>query len=574
MSYLLVYWQRYRKLFFTAVFFLTIEACCDLLQPTIASKIIDNGVKSGELDYVLRAGGFMLLVALTGAACAVVRCQIASRVSQHFGADLRSDMFKKINSFSFQELGKHQAATLITRITNDTTQLQHFANGMMRVFVKAPILCVGSFVMVVLLNPRLIAILAVIAPVITLLIYFSMRVGFPLFAKMQTLLDKNNSVIREYLSGVRVVKAFNTFDEEVDRFEESNASLADISIKANRVMSVFMPFITLIVNMSIVYLLWTAGPAIANGRLQVGQVVAFINYITQILMSLTMIFNVYQQFIRAKASAERVSEILSASGEEDSGSISPLNMKGRIKFENVTFRYPGTSDRPVLYDLNFTVEPLETVGIIGSTGSGKTTLVNLIPGFYSPTQGNVLIDDRRVAEYNQEKLRNSVSVIAQTALLFTGTIAENIRWGKPDATQEEIVEAAKAAQAHNFISSFQDGYNTVLGQGGVNLSGGQKQRISIARAIIRQPKILILDDCVSAVDVETEAAILQSVKRVSLGLTCVMISQRISSVMHLPKIIVLDEGNIVGIGSHRELLRNCGVYREICRSQLGKEELK
>lgn len=572
MSYLLVYWRRYRKMFFIAIFFLTIEACCDLMQPTIASKIIDNGVKAKELSYVLRLSCSMLMVALLGAVCAVVRSQLASRVSQHFGADLRFDLYKKVSGFSFQELGKHQAATLITRMTNDTTQLQNFANGMMRIFVKAPILFIGSFIMVILLNPRLIVILAAVAPVITLIIFISMKAGFPLFAKMQALLDKNNSVIREYLSGVRVVKAFNTFDFEVGRFEESNAALSDVSIKANRVMSVFMPIITFIVNMSIVYLLWTAGPNISSGKLQVGQVVAFINYISQLLMSLTMIFNVYQQFIRAKASAERVSEVLGATGEESAGDVQPDNLSGEIEFKNVTFSYPGTSGRPVISNVSFKIMPMETVGIIGSTGSGKTTLVNLIPGFYSPTEGEVKIDGKLVGEYNQESLRERISMIAQTALLFTGTIEENIRWGKNGATREKIEEAAKAAQAHGFISSFPDGYGTVLGQGGVNLSGGQKQRVSIARAIVRNPKILILDDCVSAVDVETEAAILQAINKVSKGLTCIMISQRVSSVMNLSKIIVLDDGVVVGCGPHKELIKNCAVYREICRSQLGRGE--
>jgi ATP-binding cassette subfamily B protein len=570
LKFLQKYWLKYRKRFLLAIIFLTVEATCDLLQPTIMSHIIDNGVRTRSLRSVLEMSGLMLLVTLIGAAGAIIRSQLASRVSQSFGADLRSDLFQKIHSFSFEEASKHEAASLITRITNDSTQIQNFANGLMRIFVKAPILAIGAFIMVALLSLKLAAILLVVVPLIVLFMYLSLKIAFPYFAKMQQKLDRNNSVIREYLSGIRVVKAFNTFDQEVDRFEKSNSDLAEISIKANRVQVVFMPIITFTVNMAVVFLLWTAQPEILKGTLRIGLIIAFINYIAQILQSLTMIFNVYQMFIRAKASAERVSEILTIEKDQRKGDFPSDKIQGEITFKNVTFSYPNTVGTPILRNINFKINSKETLGIIGSTGSGKTTLVHLILGFFQANAGRILIDNQPIEKYDLDGLRESISIVPQKALLFTGTIVDNIRWGKMDASDEEVVAAAKVAQAHKFIESFQDGYNTWIGQGGVNLSGGQKQRISIARALIRHPKILILDDSVSAVDVETEAAILNGLNQMNKDLTCITISQRISSVMNLPKILVLDEGEMAGFGTHQELLKTCRVYQEICQSQLGK----
>ena len=569
MKFLLKYWRRYRFLFFTGISFLTMEACCDLLQPAIASRIIDNGVKNRELNVVLRYACIMLLVTLFGACCAVMRNHLASRVSQYFVRDLRLDLFTKIYGFSFDELGKHSAATLITRMTNDTTQLQNFANGLMRIFIKGPLICIGSVVMVFFLNLRLAAILSVAAPMIMLTIYLSMKAGFPFFARMQVQLDRNNGVIREYLSGVRVVKAFNTFKQEEARFKESNSALAHTAVSANRVMAVFNPIIMLWVNLSVIFLLWNAQPLIRSEQLNIGEIIAFINYMAQILFSMIMIFNVYQQFIRAKASAERISEIMNLSSPDEAGSHPADKLTGHIRFDNVSFTYPGAPGRPALKDISFEMYPRETVGVIGSTGSGKTTLIQLIPGFYKPGSGSVLLDGLPAHTYDPEKLRESISVVAQTAQLFTGTIADNIRWGKEGATEDEVVAAAKVAQAHGFITSFPAGYDTWVGQHGVNLSGGQKQRLSIARAIIRDTKILLLDDCVSAVDVETEAAIMAAINEISKELTCMLVSQRGSSLMRLPKILVLDEGGVAGLGTHEELLKNCTVYREICRSQLG-----
>jgi ATP-binding cassette subfamily B protein len=372
---------------------------------------------------------------------------------------------------------------------------------------------------------------------------------------------------------VRVVKAFATFDQEVARFDVSNTDLTRISVSAGRVMSVFSPVISFIVNAGVVFTLWLARDWVADQTMQVGQVVAFINYMTQILFSLNMIFNVYQQFIRAKASAERVGEVLmeesdpvTAKTAADTGQ----HLKGHIRFENVSFSYPSSvkDSVPVLQDISFELLPRETLGVIGSTGAGKSSLVHLIPAFYTPTGGAIHLDGRSLIKYDSSALRGQIALVAQQSVLFYGTVADNIRMGKPDATIEEITIAAKAAQAHDFIIAFPDGYDTWIGQRGVNLSGGQKQRISIARALVRKASVLILDDCVSAVDVETEAAIMRAVYNLTPTPTCVMISQRISSVIHLSKILVLDEGRVAGYGSHQSLMENSLVYQEIYRSQL------
>ena len=570
MGYLSVYWKRYWKLFLAAVAFLSIESFCDLLQPTIVSKIIDEGVQTQQLDIVIHYALLMLGVTVVGAIGAVGRNQLASRVSQRFGADLRLDMFKKINQYSYEELGKRDTAGLLTRMTNDATQVQQFANGMMRIFVKAPILGIGAFIMVCFLNARLALLLLVVVPIVIALIITSLKVGAPFFLKMQQALDRLNAAAREYLSGVRVVKAFNTFGHEMKRFGAVNESLADISIRVGRVMAVFSPAITLVMNMAVVALLWMAPDLIQTGDMRVGEVIAFMNYMSQILMALTMVFNVYQQFIRARASAGRIGDILGTDGQSEAQGVYRTDkVRGRIEFRNVTFTYLGSST-PVLRNVSFTAAPGETIGIIGSTGSGKSSLVNLVPGFYHPDEGAVLLDGWEVREYDLAVLRENLSVVPQKPQLFTGSIAENIRWGKMDATADEIAEAAKAAQAHEFIMAFPDGYDTVLGQNGVNLSGGQKQRVSIARALVRKSGVLILDDCVSAVDIATEAAILQALAQQSGRVTCLMVTQRVSSVLHLPKILVLDNGRAVGFGNHAHLMAECEVYREILRSQLGR----
>ena len=572
--HIIPYWKRYQKQILLAVCALILGVVSDLLQPTIVSRIIDDGVMTGEVSVVIRLGGLMLVVTLFGAACAIVRCVISSRVSQQFGADLRLDLFTKINKFSISALGRTDTSGLITRMTNDTSQLVNFTNSMMRVFVRAPALLIGAIIMTILLNARLALILIVVVPVIALLMYISLKVTLPLFAKMQAALDKNNSVIREYLSGVRVVKAYNTFDQEVERFGGTNADLVSISVKAQRTVGVFFPIISFTVNMGLVVTLWSARGWIADSTMQVGQVVAFLNYMMQIANALRMIFMVYQGFIRAKASGERVAEVLLEEDiSEALGEVYqvPKDFNNSIRFNNVTFSYPGgVGDAtlhlgaPVLQGINFTLPAGETLGILGSTGSGKTSLVQLIPGLYQPDAGEVFVGNNSTAELDSDMLRSAIAYVAQQNTIFYGTIADNIRMGKADATLEELTEAAKAAGAYEFISAYEDGFDTIVGQKGVNISGGQKQRIGIARALVRKAPILILDDCVSAVDVETEASIMRSIWQISPAPTCVVITQRVSSVMNLQHILVLENGQVMGFGNHEHLIENCEIYREMC----------
>ena len=573
MIFLKKYAVKYWKLFCLAVFCLTLEAACDLAQPTIMSKIVDIGIREKNINYILRFGSIMLLVTAIGAVVAISRNIVSSNVSQKFGAELRSDLFKKIQSFSFENIDHFETASLITRLTNDVTQVQNFVNGTMRIFVKAPLLCIGSIIMASFLNGRMALILTVVVPFVAVLILLSIKIGYPFFNRVQKGIDRVNSVMREYLAGVRVVKAFNRFDYETDRFADFNRELTEASTTAMRVMSVFSPGISLTVNLGIVAVLWLGGSHVNTGHVMVGQVIAFVNYMTQILMSLMMITFVFNAFIRAKASMERIKEVML---QENSMGIfkiyAELNQPGGcVEFEEVTFSYTGASGDPVLRNISFLCRPGETLGIIGSTGAGKSSMVNLIPRFYDASSGCIKVGGMDVRNSDPKKLREKISVVPQKTVLFSGTIMENIKWGRENADSTAVMKAAKASQAHDFILSFPEGYETLLGQGGVNLSGGQKQRIAIARALVKEPEILILDDCTSAVDIVTEAKIRDAIKEYSQNLTCFIITQRISSAMSADRIMVLDNGSLAGLGTHEELMKSCEVYREIYRSQMGKE---
>lgn len=564
------YKRKYWLPFIVAVIFLTFEAICDLLQPTIMSKIIDHGVVNKDLDYVFKYGGLMLLITALGALAASTRSILSSIVSQNFGSELRSDLFRKIQALSFKSIDKFDRASLVTRLTNDVTQVQVFVNGLMRIFVKAPLLCIGGLIMATKLNVHLAVVLAVVVPIVALTIIFNMKISFPHFIKVQKALDKVNGIMREYLSGVRVVKAFNRFDFEVKKFNLANEEFQTKSTSAIRMMAIFSPVIMLIVNFGIVAVLWIGGIRVDHGQLQPGTVIAFTNYMTQILFSLMMISMVFNMFVRAKASAGRIAEVFA---EENDMTWTDKNLntkdKGRIDFENVTFSYNGAAGDPVLKNLTFTCFPGETIGIIGSTGSGKTSLVNLIPRFYDVTAGKIKVDGADIKEIDPKIIRDKIAIVPQKTTLFSGSVIENIRWGKEDATREEIERATQMSQAHDFIKESPEGYNTRLGQGGVNFSGGQKQRLSIARALVKQPDILILDDSTSALDMVTESKLKESLKKYASRLTCLLIAQRITSIMDADKIIVLDDGEIAGIGTHEQLLNTCKVYQEIYQSQIG-----
>lgn len=576
MKFLSKYIKKYWKSFSIAVLFLTFEAISDLLQPTIMAKIIDEGVANKDIHYVLKMGGLMLAITACGAVAASTRSIMASIVSQNFGTELRSDLFKKIQTLSFKSLDRFDRASLVTRLTNDVTQVQVFVNGLMRIFVKAPLLAIGGLIMATRLNLHLSVVLAVVVPIVALLIIVNLRLGFPLFAKVQKALDRVNGVMREYLSGVRVVKAFNRFDVEIGKFTKVNEQFKQQSIAAGRLMATFSPAIMLTVNLGIVVVLWIGGLGVSNGNIQVGHIIAFINYMTQILFSLMMISMVFNMFVRAKASAGRIDEVFSQQDDItwENEAVAPTNKeKGRIDFEHVSFAYDGTTGEAVLKDINLTILPGETVGIIGSTGSGKSTLVGLIPRFYDVAGGTIKVDGEDIKLVNPKMLREKIAFVPQKNILFTGSVAENIQWGKEDASQVEVETAAVIAGAHEFITAAPEGYQTRIGQGGVNFSGGQKQRIAIARALVKKPEILILDDSTSAVDVATEAKIKAGLKTYAQGLTCLLIAQRITSIIDADKIVVLDQGEVVGFGTHQELINTCTVYQEIYQSQMGKEVL-
>jgi ATP-binding cassette subfamily B protein len=569
------YRRKYEKKFFAAVCFVTLEAFCDLLQPTIMSKIIDVGVAGHQLDYILHMGTIMLAVTALGALAASARNIISSRVSQRLGAELRGDLYEKINSLSFASIDQLDRASLITRITNDVTQVQNLVNGLMRISLKAPLLCIGGIIMAVSLNHQLAVVLAAAIPIVGLLIVLNMKIGFPMFVKVQAALDKVNGVLREYLAGIRVVKAFNSFEFELDKFSRVNKELQANSVKAMRIMAVFSPGVTLTLNIGIVLVLWLGGLGVNSGQMQVGHIIAFINYMTQILYSLMIIYMVFNMFVRADASAGRIEEVFSqTTGMQWPHDISDTQVEkeviGRVDFENVSFSYGGNAEEPVLKNINLSCMPGEVIGIIGTTGAGKSSLVNLIPRFYDSDSGVVRVNGKDVRKSNLKILREKIAIVPQDTILFSGTIIDNIRWGKGDANKVEIEMAAKMAQAHEFINSFPERYQTRLGQGGINLSGGQKQRVSIARALIRNPEILIMDNCTSAVDVITESKIKDAIRKYTGKVTCFIVAQRITSVMDADKIIVMDDGQIIGIGKHLELMKSCQFYQEIYQSQMGK----
>lgn len=568
------YKDKYWRKAGLAALVVTAESMCDLAQPAIMARIIDVGVAERRLDYVLSLGGLMLLFTAVGALAALVRNYLASHVSQRLGADMRLDLYAKIQHLPVDSLNKLDPASLVTRVTNDVTQVQALVNGLMRIAFKAPLLCVGGLVMATLLNQKMAVVLAVVVPLVGMLIAVNIKVGLPRFVKMQQALDAMNSVMREYLSGVRVVKAFNRFTYEVDKFSTANTLFYDRSVSAGRTMAVFGPSIGVIVNIGIVTALWLGGLGVRDGEFPVGHVVAFINYMMQILFSLMIMSMVFGMFVRAKASAERIAEVLAQPGETDGDGSAPswtADKVGSVVFEDVSFSYAGAGGVPVLCNISFECQPGETVAIIGSTGSGKSTLIQLIPRFYEPTTGKIKIHGAASTAIAPGLLRETIALVPQKTVLFTGTILDNIRMGKENAAPDEVEQAARVAQAHDFITTFPEGYQTVIGRGGVNLSGGQKQRLAITRALVRKPDILILDDCTSAVDMVTEAKIREALRQYSARLTLLLIAQRITSVMGADRILVLDRGEIIGMGTHQELLRDCAVYGEIFRSQIGKE---
>lgn len=561
--------KKHLLLFCCAIFFLTVEALCDLLQPAFMSRIVDEGVKYQDTSVVLHYGLIMLLVALLGALGAVMRNILASRTSQQIGKELRSILFQKIQTFSFANIDKLHPASLITRLTNDVTQIQNFINGSMRILVKAPITCIGAIFLIVTRTPKQIPMIVLILILCSFWILGNMMLGYPRFARLQKKLDRLNNVSREFLSSIRVVKAFGQERFETDKFARAADELASSGTSAMRITSVFGPLINLTVNIGIVVLLWLGGK---GEQTDVGKLMASVNYMTQVLFSLSMVSNILNSMVRATASANRVRQVLDevpAMTEPESPENGSLSRE--VLFQNVFFSYPG-SKRLALQNISFHAMPGSTIGIIGSTGSGKSTLIHLIPRFYDVNAGAVFVGGADNRTLDTGRLRRHIGIVPQKSFLFSGSIMDNLRWGDSDAEDDAVFQAARTACAHSFIESLPDGYDTILGQGGVNLSGGQKQRLSIARALVRKPKILILDDCTSALDASTEARVMGNIRSFSQGTTVFLISQRISSVMRSDLILCLEDGVLCGQGKHEDLLRACSVYQEIYRSQIGDEE--
>ncbi|MFA6807879.1 MAG: ABC transporter ATP-binding protein [Eubacteriales bacterium] len=567
------YIKPYWKQAVLAPLLMILDVATNLLQPAFMAKIVDVGIANGDINYIIKTGIIMIGIAIMGILGGIGVIVFSSTVSQNISADIRMDLFKKIQSFSFDSLDKFKTSSLITRLTNDVLQIQNIVVGLMRIAIRAPLFCIGGIIMALTINPGLAAILIFTIPVIVIAITIIMKKGFPLFSIVQKKLDGVNGVMRENLTGIRVVKAFVRSDFENKRFETANKEFKAINVQASRLVGMTMPVMMLVMNLSIVAVIWFGGIKVNVGNMQVGEVMAFITYMTQILFSFLMMAFVVIMFSRAKASADRIVEVLETEIDiKDTKEASEEIIKnGRVDFENVSFRYTGAGGEPVLKKISFTALPGETVAILGSTGSGKTTLVNLIPRFYDVTEGRILIDNKDVRDIKLHSLRSSISMVLQETNLFSGTIEYNLRWGNETASEEEMIEVAKVAQAHDFITSFSDGYNTALGQKGVNLSGGQKQRIAIARALMKKPKLLILDDSTSAVDMGTEARLQVALKNMLKGTTTFIIAQRISSVLAADKIMVLEDGEIADMGTHEELIERCAVYQDIYRSQLGKE---
>jgi ATP-binding cassette subfamily B multidrug efflux pump len=572
---LLPYLKPYWKAALLAPLFMLLEVYMDLLQPKYMASIVNNGIMTGDLPHIQKTGLMMLVVALIGLIGGLGCTVFSSTASQNFGADVRKELFAKVQSFSFGVLDTFKAGSLVTRLTNDVVQVQGVVLMTLRILVRAPLLAIGSVIMAVTISPSLALVLAVVIPLLFGVLMVIIRKGFPLFTKVQKRLDVVNTVLQENLTGIRVVKAFVRANYEVKRFGKSNDDLMEVSIKATRIVMLIMPIMMLIMNTSIAVVLWFGGLQTWAGSIDVGDLVAFINYVTQVLFSLMMVGMMLMNVSRARASAERINEIMETEPEIANQPSARTNVvqAGKVALEQVSFAYNGHKDKKeyVLKNINVVFQPGQTVAILGATGSGKSTLVNLIPRLYDTTEGRVLIDGVDVRDIDLTHLRSTIGVVLQEAILFTGTIKENISFGKPDALQEDIEAAAKAAQIHDFIVSLPDGYMTLIGQRGVNLSGGQKQRVSIARAILVQPAVLILDDSTSAVDLGTESRIQQALKSQTKQSTRILIAQRISSVLEADNIIVLDDGEIVAQGSHSELMNSSDVYQDIYRSQLGKE---
>lgn len=551
-----------------------LQTIADLYLPALMADIVDKGIVYGNINYIFKKGGLMLLVAAFGIVCAVSAGFLSARTATGFGRILRSKVFSHVESFSLHEFDQLGVPSLITRTTNDINQVQMLTLMLLRIFISAPVMCVGGVIMAVSMDVTLSLVLVVAVPALAVAVLIISQKALPLFKAMQAKTDTINLVLRENLSGIRVIRAFNRTGHEKERFNGANLDLTSTAISVNRMIAVMMPLMMLVMNFTTIAVVWFGGIRIDTGHMQIGALMAFLQYAMMIMFSLLMASMLFVMVPRAWASAERINAVLdTAPGIEDRAPVKLTGGKrGLVEFKNVTFSYPGAA-QPALTGISFSAKPGEVTAIIGGTGSGKSTLVNLIPRFYDIDSGSILVGGIDIREMPQEILRAKIGLVPQKAVLFSGSIADNIRYGKKDATDDEIRRAAGAAQATEFISNMKDSFDSVIAQGGVNVSGGQKQRLAIARALVRRPEIYIFDDSFSALDFKTDARLREALKRETKGSIMLIVAQRISAVMGADRIIVLDEGRIVGTGRHKELLETCVVYREIMASQLAGGEI-
>ena len=560
---------------FVVVILIFFQSIADLSLPTLMSDIVNTGIINNDISYIIKTGGSMLLVAIGGVICAILSGFLSAQIAIGFGRILRSKLFVHITNFSLNEFDKFGTPSLVTRNTNDITQVQTVTFIILRMMFMAPITCTGGIIMAISKDKELAWVIIIVIPILVTVIMIIVSKVFPLFRSIQVKIDKINLILRERLTGIRVIRAFNRDDNEKKRFENANIDLTNTTIKVNRIMAFAMPSIMLIMNFTSISIIWFGSIRIEHGSTNVGNMMAFLQYAMQIMFALLMATLMFIMIPRAQASAERINEVLAV----DSKIINPVVRKktwikkGYIKFKNVTFRYLG-AEEAAIKNISFSASPGEVTAIIGSTGSGKSTLINLIPRFYDIESGNIELDGVDIRDIGMDDLRSKIGFVPQKALLFTGTISDNIKFGKNDATEEEIHHAAEVSQSSEFILSMKEGYNSLISQGGRNLSGGQKQRLSIARALVCKPEIYIFDDCFSALDFKTDAKLRSCLKNEILESTVIIVSQRVATIMDADRIIVLDEGKVMGIGKHKDLFKNNKVYQEIVFSQLSKEEIE
>jgi len=567
------YWQKlknYKISLLTCPLLVLVSVLCETIQPMFMANIIDNGVMQRNLSVITQMGGYMILISIVGLVFSIVNVYVSARASVGFATDLRTDLFDKIQELSFFEIDRFSSGSLITRLTSDINRIQQVVLMSMRLLLRSPLMLIMAIFFVIQINLDLAFVLLASIPILGIGVFLILRKGFPYFLKIQQKVDHLNEVIRENLINIRVVKSFGREDFETKKFVRRSEDLRDMVIRASNIIVAIFPLMQLVMNLSIIAILWMGGHKVMNGELKVGELISFVNYLAQVLMSLLLLSMIIMLFARASASSQRILEVLNTQPSLGNTPEGATNMrqieKGEILFKDVSFRYQG-GETDVLRNINFHIKPGETVAIVGATGSGKSSLVQLIPRLYDIISGEILIDNIPLKEYNLDELHSHIGMVLQKNELFSGTIANNLRWGKPDATMEEIEEVARATEAHNFIQSFTNGYDTLLGRGGINLSGGQKQRICIARALLRKPKILILDDSTSAVDSETELSIRNSLNTLLNNTTVLIITQRIHTMQLANRVIVLDDGEIESIGTPEELLRHSKIYGEIYNSQ-------